>query len=294
MILTAIVSGLGNQLFQYAAGYALAARHGVPLRLDLRFFQDQTLRRYELGRFDISARPITPADRFRLRLSTDNPPRGPPRGPLRRAARRLPVRRLTLLRETADGAAPSLLTAPDYAALSGYWQDERNFRDAAAGLRRELTFRDAPDPENAAMLDRIRGAANPVCVHVRRGDYLTGTEVLTACPPQYYVDALAWLGRRVPDAHHFVFSDDPDWVRAHLPVPPTAATFVRHNTGVNDAEDLRLMSACRHFIIANSTFSWWGAWLATGTGKLVVAPRRWYAVPHPNEGRIVPDAWVRL
>lgn len=290
MIITRIVSGLGNQMFQYAAGHALAARRGVPHRLDLRFFDTQTLRRYELHRFAVSARPITQLDRLRISVSADPPHRDLPR----RIARRLPLRRLSLRHEWPNTVDPTIVTAADYTALLGYWQSESFFADAADGIRREFTFGRPPDAENAAVLDRIRrGPGTPVCVHVRRGDYLSGTEVLTACPLRYYVDALGWIGQRVSDAHHVVFSDDPDWARANLPVP-ASSTFVTHNAGKNDPEDMRLMSACRHFIIANSTFSWWGAWLSTSAGKLVVAPQRWFAIDHPGEAAVVPATWTRL
>jgi hypothetical protein len=288
MIITNIISGMGNQMFQYAAGRALAARHGVPLRLDLRFYEKQTFRKYELHRFNISAGVISGLDRFRIRFSYINP-----RGFLRRAARRLPIGRLHLLRDQASGVDPRFWSAPADTVLDGYWQNEGYFKEVASDIRREFTFRLPPDAENAAVLERIRGVGKSVCVHVRRGDYLNNTEVLTVCPPAYYIDALAWMATKVPQAHYFVFSDDPGWTRANVPMP-AVSTFVTHNTGKNDPEDLRLMSACDHFIIANSTFSWWAAWLANTPGKQVVAPKRWFKDSHGNEQQIVPPEWTRI
>ncbi|MDB5297611.1 MAG: alpha,2-fucosyltransferase [Phycisphaerales bacterium] len=291
MIITTLISGLGNQLFQYAAGFALAKRLGTTLRMDTQFYQHNNLRPYELGRLCVSAKPLTAADRFRIRVSTSVAAAGPTRTLKQQIARALPIRRLTLADDLVAGCDPAIVGAPDYTLIRGYWQNEGYFADCQADVRREFAFRSPPDASNAAVLARIRGRPS-VCLHVRRGDYLNPAEVVAPAPLRYYADAIAWMRARVPGAAYYVFSDDPEWARSNLPV--AGATFVTHNTGKNDPEDLRLMSACDHFVIANSTFSWWGAWLAASPGKLVVAPRQWFSKPNANEAHIVPDRWVRL
>ncbi len=288
MIITRLVSGLGNQMFQYAAGLALAARRGAPLRLDLRFYAGQSLRRYELSRFAITARPITRVDRLRMTVSNPSPDPNWPR----RVVRSLPVPRVRIVSDRVGEYDPSVIGLPDRSVLWGYWQDERYFADQADAVRRELRFAARPAPADAAVLDQIRRQP-AVSVHVRRGDYLNPNEVVGPCGIDYYDRAIAWVAERVPNARLFVFSDDPAWCRANLPAAvPT--TFVTHNIGVNDPEDLRLMSACDHFIIANSTFSWWGAWLAERPGTSVVAPARWFRSDQGNEAGVVPGRWVRL
>jgi len=141
------------------------------------------------------------------------------------------------------------------------------------------------------MLARI-AVANAVCVHVRRGDYVT-SERHGLCGLDYYREAMAWLQARMSGLEFFVFSDDPAWVAAHFP-RNGAVTLVTHNTGRADAEDLRLMMQCRHFVIANSTFSWWGAWLGQAPGKLVIAPKRWNASEKFSEKDMVPEEWARM
>ena len=288
MIVTKIISGLGNQMFQYAAGLALAMRHGVPLRLDTDFYGTQTLRRFELDRLNISAPLISSVDRYRIRLSHPNPG-----GTLRGAARLIPIGKFQLFTDRVCGVDPRFGSLPPNTYLDGYWQNEGYFKQISDDIRMEFAFRLPPDAPNAAMLETIRAAGNAVSVHVRRGDYLSGTEPLGPCPLKYYEDGLRWMQGRVPAAKYFIFSDDPDWTSANLPVP-AGSTFVTHNTGKNDPEDLRLMAACNHFIIANSTFSWWGAWLSTSPGKCVVAPKRWFKDAHGNEDQIVPAEWTRL
>ena len=135
-----------------------------------------------------------------------------------------------------------------------------------------------------------------MCVHVRRGDYVTDPFILEnvgLCGLEYYQSALDLIRRQVSSPTFFVFSDDPDWTRQNLPVPEPRH-FISHNCGVSDHEDLRLMSACKHFVIANSTFSWWGAWLSTHSQKIVIAPKRWFVSAKYPTTDVIPTAWTTL
>jgi hypothetical protein len=286
MVVARIVSGLGNQLFQYASGYALARQRRTPLFLDTDFYNGQPSRRYELDRFCISGRPINSTQRLWVRIS-DTTPRG------RRSAllRRIPCWRLTMVRDPLAGAAAKPLDAPNNSLLLGYWQNEAYFKHLRKEIIQEFSFKAPPNEQNSEMLARIAGNTS-VCVHVRRGDYKNPGEVLAPLPPAYYKRAIEWVLGRHPGALFFVFSDEPEWARASLPLPDSTI-FVSHNNGKNDPEDLRLMSACNHFIIANSTFSWWAAWLSASQGKSIVAPRRWFNVPRGEESGIVPTDWHR-
>jgi hypothetical protein len=179
--------------------------------------------------------------------------------------------------------------------LKGYWQSERYFQEIAPILRQELTFKAAPDQENQAMLQRI-DSCQSIVLHVRRGDYL-GTRkshtVHGVCSADYYASAIAYLRERVKDPHCFVFSDDPQWVADHLRLA-IPSILVSHNVGKQNHEDLRLMSRGKNFIIANSSFSWWGAWLSTHPGKQIIAPRRWYQSSPVLTHDLIPKTWTRI
>ncbi len=286
-VIVRMMGGLGNQLFQYAAGRTVALATGRELLLDTSAYREDPLRAYQLDRFAIAARPLRRGDVpfFRLRRS--------------RLGAILPRRaRVEIVREWFPARVPVWPAAPvDDAGtpyLIGYWQSERYFAAAADTIRREVRVNAAPEGANARLLDDI-AAGDAVAIHVRRGDYVSNplaTAYHGLCGLDYYRGAIRRLEATVPQPHCFVFSDDLDWVRANLDTGhPT--TWVGHNTDT-PWEDLRLMAACRHCIVANSSFSWWGAWLGSWPGKQVIAPARWFRADHDGEGEIVPAGWLRM
>lgn len=291
MIVTRLRGGLGNQMFQYAAGRALALRTGAELKLDLGYFERSDRRSYALGPFPIRATPATAEEVARLTRT--------PR-PLR-IARRLLGRESRPPRSHVEEGdltfRPAVLDLPDGVYLDGYWQSERYFADAADAIRTEL----AP-PEPAAARDRALAAAidasESVSLHVRRGDYASSPAVLEThglCGVDYYRRATAWLGERSSGPALFVFSDEPEWVRENLDLPFPMTVVDHGGTGDGAAHrDLALMSRCRHHVIANSSFSWWGAWLGRDPGGYVIAPERWFARPDLSSRDLVPERWVRL
>ena len=133
-------------------------------------------------------------------------------------------------------------------------------------------------------------------IHVRRGDYVSDAitqEIHGLSPLEYYAAAIQHIAHVAVQPHFFVFSDDPSWVRQNLHIDyPT--TYVEHNTADRNYEDLRLMSLCRHHIIANSTFSWWGAWLGSNRAKMVIAPKRWFNTPDKDTRDLIPRSWIQL
>ncbi|TCT03964.1 alpha-1,2-fucosyltransferase [Aquabacter spiritensis] len=281
MIVTRLAGGLGNQMFQYAAGRALALRRGTELRLDLSGLDAPGARAYGLGAFRLTAPAAAAGDLPPARRSWADRLLGRPRRRLVEASLRFD---------------PAVIAAPDGTCLDGYWQSERYFLDQDAPIRADFTLRAPPDEANAALLDRIAGTTG-ICVHVRRGDYAADPQVRAVhgtCGPDYYRAALGLLIDRLGgDLTAFVFSDDPDWTRAHIALPvPTV--YVTHNAADRPHEDLRLMQACRHHVIANSTLSWWGAWLGEKPGTLAVAPTRWFASPDRDARDIVPERWLRI
>jgi hypothetical protein len=179
--------------------------------------------------------------------------------------------------------------------LEGYWQSEDYFKDVEATIRQELQIQPPTDEINIAMAERIR-SHKAVAVHVRFFDEHKAT-VINNTPTDYYSRAIAEIVDRVPDAHFYLFSDRPETARARIPLPDALITPVFHNQGDAMAyADLWLMTLCRHFIIANSTFSWWGAWLAAHPDKFVIAPgfkMQEGMMSWGFEG-LLPKSWVKL
>ena len=292
MVITKLIGGLGNQMFQYAAGRALAVRNGSELLLDLSGFANYTLRPYALDEFRITARPATPAHIEWIR-------RGERWSPVTRMSRRFPalkaLARHHLVTERYFHFDPAVTRLRGNIHLDGYWQSEKYFRDVADVIRMELRPRSEPDTRNRELATRIRGASS-VSIHVRRGDYVSNAEanaVHGTCSPEYYEKAVAFVAHQVPNPELFVFSDDAAWARENLRFThPT--THVTHNGADRPHEDMRLMSSCRHHVIANSSFSWWGAWLGDNPDKRVVAPREWFRRRELDTRDLIPDSWTLL
>lgn len=275
MIGSYIAGGLGNQMFQYAAGRALALRHRTALRLDLTSFGSsrhfETVRQFELGKLAIDVAPTTPLASLTFRLARRN----------NAALSRLSGWRI-MREESLGHYDPQFETLPDNTYVYGYWQSWRYFNSAAEQIRAELQPRAPLSAESERRRDRMR-SVNSLSLHVRRGDYLTAAgarDLHGVLDLDYYSGAVRHVQERLSDVEGFVFSDDLDWCRetfANLQLP---LTFVDANHGDDSWQDIYLMAACRNCIIANSSFSWWGAWLGDGPNKpdrIVIAPRRWFA-----------------
>lgn len=175
--------------------------------------------------------------------------------------------------------------------LSGYWQSWEMVQAVEDRLRRDLRLREPAQGRNAEVMAQIAGAARPISLHMRRGDYTLAIEGHLALPLEYYRSAIEHMRAKFVDAEYFVFSDDIEFAREHLP-PDLKATFVDHNDSQHAHEDLRLMSACHHHIIANSSFSWWGAWLNGRADKVVVAPRNWLNRAGTYFPGLLPPSWT--
>jgi Glycosyl transferase family 11 len=288
MIVVRLCGGLGNQLFQYAAGRRLANARQEVLVLDLGWYArtppTDTPRAYELGNYPIRARPATAVEALWCRLHE---------GRLLRRMSFLP-RRWRHWREKGFEFDPAVLDLPDSIYLDGYWQSHHYFEDAADLIRADFTPIAPFGPQDEKIAALI-ATGDAVSVHVRRGDYVAHHPAATAhgqCSLDYYKAALVHILPHVKTPHFFVFSDDPAWARENL-LLPGPSTFVDHNGPASAFQDLRLMSLCKHQITANSSFSWWGAWLNSRPDKIVIAPKQWFADPR-NTDSLTPDDWLRL
>lgn len=286
-----LLGGLGNQMFQYATGRSLAIRLGAELLLDVSAFECDELRKYELANFRISAR-ICNLEEFMRGGVKD--------GVFGRWASKVRGRRRW---RTVVFKEPSFTYDPEFARLSapvyldGYWQSERYFADQAGLLRDEFVLKSPIDSRNERVIASIElaGAAS-VSLHVRRGDYVSNPQTAQyhgVCSLDYYVAAIKYISSRVSDPVFFVFSDDLEWVRANLQTDHTVM-FVDVNDASQGAWDMELMRKCRHHVIANSSFSWWGAWLNPHPDKIVIAPRRWFSGASHDTRDLIPASWVRL
>jgi len=291
VIITRLEGGLGNQLFQYAAGRRLAAARNVPLKLDVSKLADPTVRTprcYELGAFSIRA-PLASRSEIEANIAGAGGAVG------RLLARRSKARSTQAASERGFRFDPEVLALPDGVYLSGYWQSERYFEDVADLIREELAFRTPATGRNAEISKEIADH-HSVSLHVRRGDYLTDPAVYAmhgVCSIDYYHRAVDFIRKRVSDPTFYLFSDDPQWVRENLDLRDRVR-LLDHNGIDAGVEDLRLMSRCAHHIIANSTFSWWGAWLDPDPDKIVIAPKRWFADDSIDTADLLPASWVKL
>jgi len=290
MIITQLLGGIGNQLFQYALGRALAVKHRTMLKLDTSAFTTYNLRSYALDHFLIEASILTGEEIRQLRL--DNPKKGEVK---ERFARLLARNVLPIIKERSFEFDPAVLNAPAACYLQGYWQSPKYFAEIDALIREELAVRDPLVGKNQEIGDQICRATS-VAVHVRRGDYVNNpatTQYHGTCGAAYYQSGELYLLDRARDLRLFVFSDDPNWAEVSLEFrSPT--THVRHNGDALAYEDLRLMMMCRHHIIANSTFSWWAAWLCRHSDKIIIAPRSWFRDAKHGTDDLIPNDWVRL
>lgn len=177
----------------------------------------------------------------------------------------------------------------------GFYQNERYFSEHSQTVRQAFRFdAEKANEQTQSLLQTIDADEKAVSLHVRRGDYLQPkhfNNTGSVCTLDYYRRAVAEMLRRHPETHFYVFSDGMDWVRQNLQLP-SSAVYVDHNHGADSWQDMMLMSHCRHHIICNSTFSWWGAWLNPRADKLVLCPSRWFA--NEPSSHFVPDSWVKL
>lgn len=285
-VVVGLSGGLGNQMFQYAAGRALAVRLGAPLVLDLSWFHGQKKRQFALSPFRIVAElrsqcPWLPGRGQALvsRIS-------------RRWARR--IFGVPVLRESHFHYTPEFAVPTEGVFLEGYWQSERYFDEIRPLLEADFAL-DMPLPPACSALREAIAASDSICVHVRRGDYLTdpvAARTHGTCAKDYYRSGVHELALGLERPHCFVFSDDPAWVRNHLALD--CETTVVDLNGPDDAHlDLALMAACCHFLIANSSLSWWGAWLGQHPGKRVIAPVRWFLTQNKDTRDLLPESWLR-
>lgn len=297
MIIAKLTGGLGNQMFQYAAARRLACLHNAALKLDISFLDkdltNTTPRTFQLNHLAVTASIATPHEVAKIT------------GEGKSALQSVLSRVCTVIgmsqqcngvfNERSFNFDPDVLVLPDNTYLAGYWQSEKYFQDIKEIIRREFTVKYPLEGRNKEASDLIC-ATNSVSLHVRRGDFAADPnirELHGICSPDYYRRSVEQLSSRVGKLHLFIFSDEPSWAVDNLHFT-FQTTFVDQNSPDNGYEDLRLMSLCKYHIIANSSFSWWGAWLSASPNKLVIAPDQWFNDSSLDTRDLIPPDWQRL
>ncbi len=277
-VVVRLMGGLGNQMFQYAAGLALARKNGGPLQLDLTFLQDRTPRAnitprsYALDIFPLHAG-------CELLTSADAMPPG-----------------LKPVAEKHFHHEPAFAELGGGVHLKGYWQSPRYFAEVDAEIRKNFALAPKLSAEASAVAAEI-AATESVCLHVRRGDMVHNAQAAAvhgSCPAEYYRAACDVIAKKSPGARFFIFSDDPRWCESQDLTRGRAQTIVSRTGDVDSpTNDLFLMRQCRHFVIANSSFSWWAAYLGEHPQKRVIFPDPWFLEPSTDTSDLFPKEWIR-
>ncbi|MEI9912654.1 MAG: alpha-1,2-fucosyltransferase [Bacteroidota bacterium] len=285
MVILVLKDGLGNQLFQYAAARCLADKLKTDVGLDTSSFKFNPLREYSLHHFCIKERLLAGYERRFIRIKKR----------VKKVLKKLglPGKEFSYYQKGFH-FDPGFFTLKNNVCIEGYWQSEKYFLPVSQIIREEFVVKPKPDEQNALILSKIK-SVEAVSLHVRRGDYVADPQVNAihgVCSLSYYQRAISYIKQKVKNPHFFIFSDDMEWVKENLVIEDSPVEYMTHNAN-KDYEDLRLMYSCRYNITANSSFSWWGAWLNSHEEKIVVAPGNWVKERYHNPD-LLPDSWVRM
>lgn len=298
MIVIFLRGGLGNQMFQYALGRNLARKYGAELVFDTTFLADRFPRGgVTFYNYDLDVFGIVPRRTALSKIAGAFPVPGVWLGIdllAIKARDMLGIRKIYKERSTAFD--PEVLRAGGNALLWGFWQSEKYFKEVGDELRRAFRFV-TPLAGEAVRIAEEMQRTNSVSLHVRRGDYVTAKNVVKlmgGTDIDYYRRAIAHVAGRVKGPHFFVISNDPAWCRENLGTSFPTTYLDNATAGPKASFHLELMSRCKHNVIANSTFSWWGAWLNANPKKIVVAPKKWFADPAVPGEDIVPGDWTAV
>lgn len=286
MIKVVLSGGLGNQMFQYAAGRALSLDKNTRLILDTQILNKKTKatrRSYELGVFSIDSLIKTSFyDKLVIRCFN-----------LLNKPSYLFFSIFGIFRDEKAQLYDSRFGGlSEKSTLYGYFQNESYFRGISDQLKRDFTFKKTLKGRNEEIQDTIN-STNSISLHIRRGDYMNSNSNLEVLDIEYYKKAIRFISTQIENPYFFIFSDDISWVKENLDLKFNHI-FVDWNTKQDNYIDMQLMSLCKHNIIANSSFSWWGAWLNKNPDKLVITPWAWYKNDEKNSypDGFIPKGWI--
>lgn len=291
MIIVKLQGGLGNQMFQYALGRSLSIKKNTSLALDISSFNSDPLRAYALEAFcayqeSAKSENIEKLSRFRRKSGKNN-----------FFHNFFIAKWHKYASEKQFHFDPDVFKVSRDSYLDGYWNTEKYFANIRSTILEDFKLKAPLIGKNAETAELIL-KNDSIAVHIRRGDYANNPTTRTThglMGQEYYSRALAYIGEKIKDPTLFIFSDDIPWVKANLPFP-FKTIYVDWNDEKHAHEDLRLMSLCKHHVIANSTFSWWGAWLSQNPNKIVIGPKQWFnQVKKSIDTRdILPGSWIKM
>jgi len=296
MIIVKLMGGLGNQMFQYAIGRKLALKYNSILKLDCSFLEEKpnnpwyTLRNYELDVFSFEAEFATSDD---IKKVYNQKPLFLDYLTSKIIGKPIPYYRHSIIKEQGFEYDKNIFRSHKNIMLDGYWQSEKYFKDIAQIICQDFIIKDIPDEYNKNILQIIQ-STNSISIHFRRGDYVnheTTNKFHGICSIRYYKTAVEYIKQYVESPVFFVFSDDIDWVKSNFEIDYPIYFIDKNQT--KSYEDLRLMSACKHNIIANSSFSWWAAWLNNYIKKIVISPQNWFNESSLNIRDLIPEMWIK-
>jgi hypothetical protein len=295
MIISRLTGGLGNQMFQYAAGRALAIKHGTELKLDISTYSNQapgdTPRHYLLTSFGISENYASAKEIRQLR--------GRQKGRLEKKLRRVfgisPLGSKHFIEKEGADFDERFLELKKDVYLEGWFQSERYFENITQQLRQDFSLKASIKPFSEKYNDALK-IGTPVSIHIRRGDYVSNPNATAyhgVLGNDYYQKAVKIISEQVNNPHYLIFAEfteDIKWAKENLALPADS-TFVEPQ---EIYQDLWLMSRCQHNIVANSTFSWWSAWLNPNPDKIIIAPKDWFKGKAVNIDERLPKDWLKI
>lgn len=291
MIVVKLMGGLGNQMFQYAFAKSLSLKRKLPFKIDTKAFEFDKLRDFELGIFNLQDR-IASTEEIEFSKKTKESKYSIL---FKKNFYKSAIKSDKIFTEKSLNHNSKIDFLPaEY--FEGYWQSEKYFIQFEQEIRNDFAMFIEPNSYYKELLQTATQTES-VSIHFRRGDFINNSqtnEFHGICSLDYYSEAMKHMKENIGDVTFFMISDDIDWVKNEFKSEKDIF-FVENDKG-SDYEDMRLMSSCKHNIIANSSFSWWGAWLNENNKKVVIAPKKWYKNDEVQKQTmdLIPDSWLRI
>lgn len=290
MIIVRLKGGFANQLFQYATARGLAEEKRTSVFFDLSYLNEQTndaytKRNFELDQIKVKASLASADDLKRFELNSL----------FKKVLNKLRFGKYLTIYESGNAPSQLFQQSKDNLLLDGYWQNELYFNKVRNELLQEIQPTYSFTAEGVELKRSIL-ASNSVSVHVRRGDYVTlknASDFHGLCSVEYYRQAIEELEKKYNGLSFFVFSDDIDWCKKELNFIKDGC-FVEDEAEKRSSQDLFLMSLCKHNIIANSSYSWWSAWLNQNPEKTILAPKKWFKDSSIDTSGLIPNSWIKI
>lgn len=296
MIVVKLMGGLGNQMFQYAFAKNLAIKNNTVLKVDLSFLLDRTprenfiFREYDLGIFNLNVEQIK-KDELQQFLA-----------PRRQSFfdRVLGKKKIDtqIIKEQFFYFDATNISTKENIYIEGYWQTEKYFKEIESTIKNDFSFQYPLSELETTLNNQIR-STNSICVNFRRTDFVNlknSADTHGVTEMDYYEHAIQLIAEKVYEPHFYIFSDDIEWCKENIKLN-YPMTFVDHQyKGIKFSSYLQLMKNCKHFIIPNSTFAWWAAWLAENENKVVIAPKNWFKdeILQNQTDDIIPTGWISI